>query len=296
MDIQWYPGHMTKALRKMQESIRLVDLIIELADARLPKSSRNPQLDQIGQGKSRILILNKADLADEAETQKWVDALQKEGLHVVCADARNTKVKERVRSLMEGALKEREEKNKRKGILNRPLRSMVVGIPNVGKSTFINAYAGRSAAKTGNTPGVTRGEQWISLSKSLELLDTPGLLWPKLEDKRGALYLALVGTIRREVVDNRELSKELVLFLQERFAGRLGERYGIEEAGTPEEVLERIAEKKGCLLKGGALDLERSAGMLMEDFRKGALGRMTLELCEEKGPAGSEKEEHEEDG
>ncbi len=281
MDIQWYPGHMTKALREMKESIRLVDLIIEIADARLPKSSRNPDLKTLGQGKSRILLLNKADLAEEEETRKWTAFFEREGIETLSLDARDNRNRDKIRSVMEKASAERMEKNRKKGILNRPMRCMVVGVPNVGKSTFINAYAGKAAAKTGNTPGVTRGEQWIRLNKSVELLDTPGLLWPKLSDPKGALYLALAGTVRREVMDNEGLAGELAVLLRERYPGLMNRRYEIEEEGETAELLTAIALNKGCLKKGGEADLGRAATLLLEDFRKGQLGRITLEGFEE---------------
>ena len=201
MNIQWYPGHMTKAKRAMKEDLKLIDLVIELVDARVPLSSRNPDIDDLGAGKARIVLLNKADLADEALNRRWAQWFTERGMHVVKIDARNKGTLKQIQAVVQEACKEKIERDRKRGILNRPIRAMVVGIPNVGKSTFINSFAGKACAKTGNKPGVTKGNQWIRLNKTLELLDTPGILWPKFEDQQVGLKLALIGSINDEILN-----------------------------------------------------------------------------------------------
>lgn len=279
MNIQWYPGHMTKAKRAMQEDIKLIDLIIELVDARAPLSSRNPDIDELGKGKGRLILLNKADLAEEAGNVAWTSYFEGKGFQVMKIDARKNASLKQIHSVIQAACREKLERDRRRGILNRPIRAMVVGIPNVGKSTFINSFAGKAAAKTGNKPGVTKGNQWIRLNKQVELLDTPGILWPKFEDQSVGLKLAFLGSVNDEILDRDELSAELIRLLMRLYPGLLAERYGCEEEGRePHEVLEQIARARSCLLKGGEYDLSRAAKLLLEDFRGGKLGRITLEL------------------
>ena len=206
MNVQWYPGHMTKAKRQMQEDIKLIDLIIELVDARVPLSSRNPDIDELGKNKSRLILLNKADLADERQNEAWKAYFQKKGFFVVKVDSRNGSGMKMIQNVIQEACKEKIERDRRRGIKNRPIRAMVVGIPNVGKSTFINTFAGRACAKTGNKPGVTKGKQWIRLNKGVELLDTPGILWPKFEDQQVGMRLACVGSIKDDILNMEELS------------------------------------------------------------------------------------------
>ena len=206
MQYQWYPGHMTKAKRMMQENIKLVDLIIELVDARIPYSSRNPDIDELGRNKARLILLNKADLADEAANAAWTKALEATGAVVVKANSRSGAGLKAVQGAVAEACKEKIERDRRRGIKNRPVRAMVAGIPNVGKSTFINSYAGKACAKTGNKPGVTRGAQWIKLNRQLELLDTPGILWPRFENQEVGFRLALIGSIRDEVLNTEEMA------------------------------------------------------------------------------------------
>ena len=214
MQFQWYPGHMTKAKRQMQEDIKLVDLVIELVDARIPMSSRNPDIDELGKNKARLILLNKADLADKQANQAWTEYFEKKGYTVVRMDARSKAQIKPVNNAILEACKEKIERDRRRGIKNRPVRAMVVGIPNVGKSTFINSFAGKACAKTGNKPGVTKGKQWIRLNKSVELLDTPGILWPKFEDQSVGLKLALIGSIKDEILNIDEMSLELIKLLQ----------------------------------------------------------------------------------
>ncbi len=277
MNFQWYPGHMTKAKRQMQEDIKLIDLVIELVDARIPQSSRNPDIDELGKNKYRIILMNKADLADPKETEKWASFFREKGYYVVSLDARSKNGMKSITDIIMEACKEKIERDRKRGIKNRPVRAMVVGIPNVGKSTFINSYAGKACAKTGNKPGVTKGKQWIRLSKNVELLDTPGILWPKFEDQEVGLRLALIGSIKDEILNIDELSVSLISFLQERYHGILMQRYDVEEDGKPAEVLCRIAESRKCLTKGGELDYSKAAALVIDEFRSGRLGRITLE-------------------
>ena len=241
MNYQWYPGHMTKAKRMMQENMKLIDIMIELVDARIPVSSRNPDIDTLGKGKARLILLNKSDLADERKNDGWTEFFKKKGYYVVRMDARNKGSMKQVSAIIAEACKEKTERDLRRGIKNRPVRAMVVGIPNVGKSTFINTFAGKACAKTGNKPGVTKGKQWIRLNKNVELLDTPGILWPKFEDQSVGLRLALIGSIKDDILNIDELSLELIQILREEYPGVLKERYGMEEEGTPAEMLEKIA-------------------------------------------------------
>lgn len=279
MNIQWYPGHMTKAKRAMQEDIKLIDLIIELVDARCPLSSRNPDIDVLGKGKARMILLNKADLASEGANAAWSNYFKERGFQVMKIDARSKATLKQINAVIQEACKEKIERDRRRGILNRPVRAMVVGIPNVGKSTFINSFAGKAAAKTGNKPGVTKGNQWIRLNKQVELLDTPGILWPKFEDQEVGLKLAFLGSINEDILNKDELAGELVDYLRKICPGLLSERYQIEENDKKQyEVLEDIAKSRSCLTKGGGYDLSRAAKLLLDDFRGGKLGRITLEM------------------
>lgn len=281
MDVQWYPGHMTKAKRQMQEDLKLIDLIIELVDARVPLSSRNPDIDQLGQNKSRLILLNKADLADERQNEAWKEYFQKRGFHVVKVDSRNGSGMKTIQNVIQEACKEKIERDRRRGIKNRPIRAMVAGIPNVGKSTFINTFAGKACAKTGNRPGVTKGKQWIRLNKNVELLDTPGILWPKFEDQQVGIRLACVGSIKDDILNMEELALWLIEHLRTNYSGFLEKRYGISEEGTAVEILGKIARARGCLKKGEELDYVKASGLLFDDFRGGKIGRVTLEWAEQ---------------
>lgn len=281
MNVQWYPGHMTKAKRQMQEDLKLIDLIIELVDARVPLSSRNPDIDQLGQNKSRLILLNKADLADERQNEAWKEYFQKKGFHVVKVDSRNGSGMKTIQNVIQEACKEKIERDRRRGIKNRPIRAMVAGIPNVGKSTFINTFAGKACAKTGNRPGVTKGKQWIRLNKNVELLDTPGILWPKFEDQQVGIRLACVGSIKDDILNMEELALWLIEHLRTNYSGFLEKRYGISEEGTAVEILGKIARARGCLKKGEELDYVKASGLLFDDFRGGKIGRVTLEWAEQ---------------
>lgn len=282
MQFQWYPGHMTKAKRQMQEDIKLIDLVIELVDARVPLSSRNPDIDELGKNKYRLILMNKADLADPAISSQWKNYFKEKGWAVVDLDARNKAGMKNVTSVIMEVCKEKIERDRKRGILNRPVRAMVVGIPNVGKSTFINSYAGRACAKTGNKPGVTKGKQWIRLNKNVELLDTPGILWPKFEDQTVGLHLAFIGAMNDEIINIDELALELIKALKQQYPGVLRERYStgqepVDETKTETELLKVIAENRKCIGKGGEPDYSKMAALLMDEFRSGKLGRITLE-------------------
>ena len=281
MNIQWYPGHMTKAKRMMQENIKLVDLILELVDARVPFSSRNPDINEMGRQKARIILLNKSDLADEKKTALWSEYFRKQGFQVVQVNSRSGAGLKSIHGAVQEACKEKIERDRKRGILNRPNRAMVAGIPNVGKSTFINSFAGKACTKTGNKPGVTRGAQWVRLNKQVELLDTPGILWPRFEDPRVGICLAMIGSVKDEVVNREELALELLHFLKGEYPGTLEERYGILETEDTFSMLGEIAKNRGCLLKGSELDLGKAVGILLEEFRNGRLGRFTLEVPKE---------------
>ena len=229
MNYQWYPGHMTKAKRMMQEDIKLIDLVIELVDARVPMSSRNPDIDDLAKNKARMILLNKVDLSDEKQNANWTEYFKKKGFFVVKINSRSGAGMKSVHSMIQEACREKIERDRKRGILNRPVRAMVVGIPNVGKSTFINTFAGKACAKTGNKPGVTKGKQWIRLNKNVELLDTPGILWPKFEDQRVGMKLAMIGSIKDEILNLEELALELIQFLTAEYSGILQERYGCDE-------------------------------------------------------------------
>lgn len=277
MNYQWYPGHMTKAKRMMQENIKLIDLIIELVDARIPLSSRNPEIDELGKNKSRIVLLNKSDLADPACNRQWMAFFQRQGAHALEINSKSGAGMKSIQGLVQEACREKIERDRKRGIVNRPVRAMVVGIPNVGKSTFINSFAGKACTKTGNKPGVTKGKQWIRLNKNLELLDTPGILWPKFEDQGVGMKLAFIGSMNDEIIIMDELACDLIRVLKDNYPKVLQERYGISLQEKEADMLREIAESRKCYIKGENLDLEKASSILLEDFRSGRLGRITLE-------------------
>jgi ribosome biogenesis GTPase A len=278
-DLHWYPGHMTKAKRMMQENSKLIDVLIELLDARIPHSSKNPDIDTLGQGKIRVVILNKADLADPESNRRWTKHLQEQGAYVTEANSKLTTNMKGIHQLIQEASREKKERDRKRGILNRPVRAMVVGIPNVGKSTFINSFAGRACTKTGNKPGVTKGKQWIRINTSLELLDTPGILWPRFDDRTAGRNLALIGSMNDDVIDVGTLAGELARMLADRYPQAMEMRYGATWNTSPSkaDVLEAVAKCRNCVTKGEQWDLEKAARLLLDDFRSGSIGRISIE-------------------
>ena len=279
LNIQWFPGHMTKARRMMEESLGMVDALCEILDARIPSASRNPEIDSLAGSKPRLLVLNRADLADPQMTRQWEHFYREQGFSVIRCDARTGRGTEAfspaVRELLSGRMAEWKEK----GQVGRKIRVMVAGIPNVGKSTFINRIAGRKAANAGDKPGVTRGKQWIAVDAGLELLDTPGILWPKFEDPEVGELLAVTNAIRPEVVDREALAANLMLRLCRYYPEAVQTRYRVEPDGTREgwELLEAAARKRGYLISGGEVDTERMANALLTEYHGGKLGKLTLE-------------------
>jgi len=278
MHFQWYPGHMTKAKRMMQENMKLIDLVIELVDARVPMSSRNPEIDELGKNKARLILLNKADLAEDRWNDQWAGYFEEKGYLVVKVNSKKRTGMKAIQNVIQEACKEKIERDRKRGILNRPVRAMVVGIPNVGKSTFINSLAGKASAKTGNKPGVTKGKQWIRLNKNVELLDTPGILWPKFEDQTVGLRLAFIGSIKDEILNREELAIHIIIFLKEHYKGILEAKYNVDETKDDYICLEQIAVNRHCLVRGSELDYGKAANLLLDDFRNGRLGRITLEF------------------
>lgn len=281
MNIQWYPGHMTKTRRMIAEQIKNVDAVCEILDARIPVSSRNPDVDELTAGKPRMVVLNRVDQADPEGTKRWAEHFRAKGYAVLESDAKSgvgtAKFAGAVRELLADKLRAYAEK----GMTGRVVRVMILGIPNVGKSTFINKVAGRKTAKTEDRPGVTRSKQWVPIDRNLELLDTPGILWPKFDDQMVGLRLALIGSIKDEILNIDELSLELISYLKENYAGTLAARYEVEETvERPVELLEAIAQKRGCVQRGNEIDYSKAAALVIDDFRSGRLGRITLELPE----------------
>lgn len=284
MNIQWYPGHMTKTRRQMEADLKHVDIVVEIVDARVPISSRNPDIDAICGNKPRIVMLNRADQADPQLTRAWADYFNKTlGIPAAAADSRAGTGVGQMAALARSALKEQIARWKEKGQVGRPIRAMVVGVPNVGKSTFINKAAKRKSAKTGDRPGVTRGKQWVSVDSGLELLDTPGILWPKFEDETTGLHLAFTGAVKDEVTDLEGLACALLELLRDRYPQAVKERYKVAELEGRQgwELLEDCAKNRGMRISGGEVDTERMAKLLLDEFRGSKLGRFTLEAPED---------------
>ena len=282
MNIQWYPGHMTKTRRQIEADLKQVDAVCEIVDARIPISSRNPDIDTICGNKPRIVILNRMDLADPAATKKWCTYYKDKGMAAVATDCKTKRGIAEFQPAVRGILKEKIERDAARG-MKRPVRVMVVGIPNVGKSTLINQISGRKGAKAENRPGVTRGKQWVSVEGGLLLLDTPGILWPKFDDPNVGLALAFTGAVKEDVIDVEELACRLMELLHNRYPQALKERYSIEaEAGTPGyELLEIAGRRRGFLLARGEINTERMAKVLIDEYRSGKLGRITFEMPED---------------
>jgi len=277
MSINWYPGHMKKTEGLLKEQLQLVDLVLELLDARIPRSSSNPKLATLLQHKKRIVVLNKTDLADEQATKQWQDYYLNQNLAVIQVNATKSGINRLVQDAVASVFEEKAAQLKARGRKPRPARVMVVGIPNVGKSTLINQLAGKGSAKTGDKPGVTRGKQWIRVHDKIELLDTPGILWPKFEDPLTGIRLAQTGAIRDEIVDQQELAWNLIQTLQIKYPLLLQARYGGDATQALADYIDAIGRSRGCLLKAGEIDYQRIARILLEEFRSGTLGRITLE-------------------
>ncbi|AZK47813.1 ribosome biogenesis GTPase YlqF [Paenibacillus lentus] len=284
MTIQWFPGHMTRARRQIQEKLKLIDVVIELLDARLPLSSRNPMIDEILQGKPRLILLNKADLADPAITREWIDYFREEGFAAIAVDASSGQGIKEIPDLARELLKDKIEKQLAKGMNPRSVRALIVGIPNVGKSTLINRMAGRNIAATGDRPGITKSQQWIKVGTQMELLDTPGILWPKFEDQNVGYRLAVTGAIREEILNIEDIAFFAVKYLAKYYWEPFAQRFEIKEAPqdfeNPDEivaVMEAVGRKRGCLMSGGRVDLEKASSVLLRELRAGKLGRYSLE-------------------
>lgn len=278
MQIQWYPGHMTKARRMMEENIRLIDLVIEIIDARAALSTRNPDIDVLAKNKFRLVILNKADLADPNDNQKWINYFKDRNIYCIEADSRNKKSLKNLDKIIKEVCKEKIERDRKRGILQRSIKCMVVGIPNVGKSTFINSLAGKSCTKTGNKPGVTKGKQWITISKDLELLDTPGILWPKFEDESIGIKLAIIGSVNEDILDIVELAVNYIGIVKDKYPGKLTDKYNVDEKLENLSVLEAITVNRNLIKTGGEADILRGANLVLDDFRASRIGRLSLDL------------------
>lgn len=284
MNINWYPGHMKKTKELLEENLKLVDIVIELLDARIPISSKNPIIDKIVGQKSRIVLMNKSDLASERANEEWKNYFNQRNIPVLFINATYNTGTDKILDEIKNILKEKLDRRKSRGIKSTTVRAMIVGIPNVGKSTLINSLAGRKGAKTGNRPGVTRSKQWIKLKGNIELLDTPGILWPKFEDKKVALNLAFTGAIKDEILDTETLALKLLGELREIDFKLLEDRYNIEigESDTDLDVMENIAIKRGCIIRGGETDYSRVSAIILDEFRKGIIGKVTLDYPKNK--------------
>lgn len=281
--IQWFPGHMAKTRRKITESLPLVDAVVEITDARIPISSRNPEIADIIANKPRIIVLNKSDMADPAETEKWIKQFKKEGIPALAMDCRSGKGVNAFTAKVREVLKEKIEQNNEKGMTGKALRLMVVGIPNVGKSSFINRLSGSGKARVEDRPGVTRSNQWFKVSGGLELLDTPGVLWPKFEDVTVGLRLAFTGAVKDAVMDIETLAVNFISEIKNKYGFLLEQRYKfvLDNESDSYDILCQIGRKRGMVIRGGEIDTERAAVMLMDEYRAGIIGRTTLDAVSE---------------
>lgn len=278
--VQWFPGHMAKTRRQIKECLPLVDAVTEIVDARIPQSSRNPELDELASNKPRIILLNKSDISDDRATKQWIDYYESQGVFAIAVDCRTGKGLASYESLVRKVLKDKIESNNAKGMSGRPLRIMVVGIPNTGKSSFINRMSGKNRLKVADRPGVTRQNQWVVAGNGIELLDTPGVLWPKFEDKEVGDKIAFIGSVKDEIMDVETIAVRLIDVLKTDYADRLCDRYKLQPYSVKlesHEILDEIGRKRGMLVRGGEIDTERAANMLLDEYRGGKLGRITLE-------------------
>ena len=285
MLIQWYPGHMAKARRQLVENLKLIDVVVEIVDARAPRATRNPDFDDLFKEKKRVVLLNKSDLASPAETKKWINAYGAQDISAIEFVATNSAKKKAALDLIQNAAADKIQRSLEKGI-KKTVRVMVVGIPNVGKSTFINRIAGMNRAIVGDKPGVTKGQQWVKITPYLELMDTPGLLWPKLEDPQLARHVAYIGSIKDDIMDTEELAALLLADLMKICPEELTTRYKkLERDMTPEELLEGVCRSRGFMLGGGNFDTERAARIVLDEFRGGKIARVTLDKAVEEPQA-----------
>ncbi|TDQ42406.1 ribosome biogenesis GTPase YlqF [Aureibacillus halotolerans] len=276
--IQWYPGHMAKAKRQVTEKMSMIDVVIELTDARLPESARNPMVDEMTRQRPKILVLNKSDLADQAKTQQWIHYYESQGIAAIAVDSRGPQSAQKIVSACQAIMKEKRERQLKKGRRPQSIRALIVGIPNVGKSTLINMLARKKVAKTGNRPGITTAQQWIKTKSDVDLLDTPGILWPKFEDPEVGYRLALTGGIKDDILDFQEVALYGLSFFSQAYPDALKDRYKLDElAEEPFALLEQIGEKRGCMQKGGFVDTEKAAELFLREVRGGQLCRLTLE-------------------
>ena len=281
-NINWFPGHMAKSFRKMAEDLKIIDLVTEIADARVPVSSRNPDLDKLLQNKPRIILLNKSDMADEKATNDWIEHYKKSGIVAIPVDCKTGKGVNAFKTTIKTAMQDKLKKYAENGMAGKPIRVMVVGVPNVGKSSFINRISGGAKAKAENRPGVTRGNQWFTIDKQLELLDTPGVLWPKFEDNTTGEHLSFTGAVTDRIIDTELLAVDLIKILTEKYPEMLKSRYSLDEIPQDEyDALCLIGKKRGMVIKGGETDTLRAANMLLEEFRSCKIGRITLEKVED---------------
>lgn len=283
MELQWFPGHMAKTRRLISDNLKLVDIVIELVDARLPLSSRNPEIDAIVGKKPRIVVLNKCDIADPDANNLWIEYFKSKGISAFLADCRSGYGFSALSPAIDSTLKDKFERDKARGIQRHSVKMMIVGIPNVGKSSFINRLSSRSAAKTGDRPGITTAKQWIRIAGKYELLDTPGILWPKFESVEVARRIAFTGGIKDEIMDIEELAFYLIGYLKENYPDNLSGRYNLTEADIESEswdLVEIIGRKRGCIISGGEVDTFRTSSLILDEFRSAKMGRITLELPE----------------
>lgn len=286
MNIQWFPGHMAKTRRLITENLKLVDVIIELLDARIPFSSRNPEINSLINNKPRIVAFNKSDLADERISRQWINWYAKNGIDCILINSINGKGLNEVKAKARELMSEKIERDKAKGKIFTPVRTMIVGIPNVGKSSFINKIVGKASAVTGDRPGVTRGKQWIRINSEIELLDTPGILWPKFEDQEVGLNLAFTGAIKDDIMDTSEVAMELLYRLSKSYSNELCARFKLEPDAIRDieklELLELVGRKRGCIISKGQIDYSRISAIVLDEFRGGKIGRITLERPDER--------------
>lgn len=290
MNIQWFPGHMAKTRRLISENLKMIDVVIELLDARIPVSSKNPEIDDLIKSKPRIIAFNKADLADESVSRQWSKWYNSKGYTTIFIDSIKGKGISELKGKMREIMKDKLDREKQKGRLFRPIRTMVVGVPNVGKSSFINKIAGRASAVTGDKPGVTRGKQWIRINEEIDLLDTPGILWPKFEDPRVGLNLAFTGAIKDDIMDTVEVASELMKCLSLTYPQNIKERFKLAsiEEQRGDQMLSAAGKNRGCIIAGGEIDLPRIASIVLDEFRGGKIGRITLEKPGDEETAGEE--------